>query len=211
MPAKMPALQGVSHVFCARLAAACGIEGFPVVFLVLEPGAWHGCGSIAIVTSPAFISRIREARGMTRETSEFVEFESDKLILRLDVAFAARVEEVAPVVQRILDIAGEIGCVAGKEFEVQLALHEALANAVIHGCKRDANKRVQVTACCDRSRGMLIIVRDPGSGFDVNSLTSPLMGERVFMSHGRGIFMISQLMDQVHFARGGTEIRMLKK
>ena len=66
-------------------------------------------------------------------------------------------------------------------------------------------------ACCDHSRGILIVVRDPGAGFDVNAIPSPVMGERVFSGHGRGIFLINQLMDEVCFKRGGTEIHMRKK
>ena len=58
---------------------------------------------------------------------------------------------------------------------------------------------------------MLIVVRDPGDGFDPASVPSPIVGERIYMSHGRGIFLINELMDSVQFARGGTEIHMRKK
>jgi anti-sigma regulatory factor (Ser/Thr protein kinase) len=36
-------------------------------------------------------------------------------------------------------------------------------------------------------------------------------GEQLFSNHGRGIFLISQLMDHVEFGHGGTEIRMRKR
>jgi serine/threonine-protein kinase RsbW len=148
---------------------------------------------------------------MTFEPHDIWEFENDKLLLRLDVTFPAEVSHINPVVESILALASESSCATGKEFEVQAALQEALTNAVTHGCKEDANKIVQVTACCDQERGILIVVRDPGQGFDVNSIPSPTQGERVFAFHGRGIFLINQLMDKVHFKRGGTEIHMLKR
>jgi serine/threonine-protein kinase RsbW len=148
---------------------------------------------------------------MDNETSDICEFESERLLLRLDVTFAATVTAITPVVERIMTLAQEGSCIAGKEFEVQSALYEALTNAVIHGAKGDASKTVEVTASCDRSRGMLIVVRDPGRGFDANAIPSPVQGERIFASHGRGIFLINRLMDRVDFRRGGTEIRMLKK
>jgi serine/threonine-protein kinase RsbW len=147
----------------------------------------------------------------TPENSNICSFENDKLILRLDVTLPAIVDEIAPVVNRILDLAKESGCLAGKEFEVTLSLQEALTNAVIHGAQQDPTKLVQVTASCDHARGILIVVQDPGPGFDVNSIPSPIMGERIFSSHGRGIFLINQLMDEVRFHRGGAEIHMLKK
>jgi serine/threonine-protein kinase RsbW len=148
---------------------------------------------------------------MDAGSGDFCEFESDKLIVRLDVSFAATTDAIFPIVEKIISLAQEGSCIAGKEFEVQVALHEALTNAVIHGAKQDANKVVEVTAACDQGRGILIIVRDPGQGFDAASIPSPIEGERIFSSHGRGIFLINQLMDQVRFTRGGTEIRMLKR
>ena len=145
------------------------------------------------------------------DASDSCQFESDKLILRLDVTFAAEISAITPVVERILALADETSCIAGKEFEVRLALREALTNAVIHGARQDPSKMVQVTASCDQSRGILIVVRDPGQGFDPGSIPSPIEGERIFAAHGRGIFLINQLMDEVRFKRGGTEIHMLKK
>ncbi len=104
-----------------------------------------------------------------------------------------------------------MGCAAGKEHEVELALVEALGNAVRHGCKDDAGKTIQCVVACDEDRGMLIIVRDPGEGFDLSEAPSPLTGENIFSTHGRGIYLINQLMDSVSFERGGTEIHMRKK
>jgi serine/threonine-protein kinase RsbW len=73
------------------------------------------------------------------------------------------------------------------------------------------DKKVQICVSCDEDRGILIVVRDPGEGFDPEDLPSPLKGENLLRSHGRGIFLINQFMDDVDFARGGTEIRMRKK
>jgi serine/threonine-protein kinase RsbW len=139
------------------------------------------------------------------------EFDSADLILRLDLTVPAEVEHVGPVVGRILAIVGEMGCAEGKEFEIELALHEALANAIIHGCKRDPGKEVQLWVGCDAARGMIIGLRDPGEGFDPRSLPSPVEGRQLYASHGRGVFLINQLMDEVHWAEGGTEIWMIKR
>jgi serine/threonine-protein kinase RsbW len=148
---------------------------------------------------------------MGKGSPEYYEFDSNELLLRLDITLAATVEAINPVVDRIVELTREISCAAGKEFEIQASLQEALTNAVIHGCRKDASKSVQVTAVCAESKGMLIIVRDPGSGFDPRAIPSPVMGERIYATHGRGIFLINQLMDEVRFERGGAEIRMLKR
>ncbi len=138
------------------------------------------------------------------------EFHSQELLLRLDVVIAADVSAIGPVVERVMEIAREMKCSEGKEFEIETALREALANAIIHGARHDASKHVQLCVGCDESRGMLIVVRDPGAGFDPQTVPSPVLGQNVFSEHGRGIYLINQLMDEVRFERGGTEIHMKK-
>lgn len=138
------------------------------------------------------------------------EFNSRDLLLRLDVVISAEVSAIGPVVERVLELARDMKCAEGKEFEIEMALREALANAIIHGAKHDPNKQVQLCIGCDDTRGMLIVVRDPGAGFDPKSVPSPILGQNVFSEHGRGIYLINQLMDEVRFERGGTEIHMKK-
>ena len=148
---------------------------------------------------------------MKKDPLPTCEFDSDELIVRLDMQFPADVGALTGVVQRVMDVIRDVGCGQSKEFEVELGLHEALVNAVVHGCRKDPSKFVQLTVCCDKSRGILMIVRDPGPGFDVHTIPSPVHGENVFSSGGRGIFLINCLMDEVHFRAGGTEIRMVKR
>ena len=102
-------------------------------------------------------------------------------------------------------------CVDGKEEAIELALQEALANAVVHGAKEDPSKIVECLVACDEQRGILIIVRDPGPGFDPQAIPSCTMGENLYSNHGRGIFLINQLMDEVKFHKNGTEIHMVKR
>ncbi len=64
---------------------------------------------------------------------------------------------------------------------------------------------------CDTDGEMLIVVRDPGTGFDATIVPDPLAGDNVLKSSGRGIFLINQLMDEVAFKDGGRELRMRKR
>ncbi|MBM3789404.1 MAG: ATP-binding protein [Acidobacteria bacterium] len=139
------------------------------------------------------------------------EFDKSELILRLDMTFEADVQRMVLVVDRVMEVARGMSCIQGKEFEVEICLREALVNAIVHGCKGDPAKKVQLTVCCDESRGMLLIVRDPGPGFAVDEIRSPLVGDNIFAAHGRGIFLINQLMDEVRFLGRGTEIHMVKR
>ena len=138
-------------------------------------------------------------------------FEADKLILKLSVTLAADKSAVDPVVEGVMQIVKQMHCAAGKEDAIQVALSEALANAVVHGAGADPSKIIECDVACDESRGILIVVRDPGKGFDPACLPSPIVGENVFFEHGRGIYLINQLMDEVKFLKNGAEIRMVKR
>ena len=138
------------------------------------------------------------------------EFSSEDLILRLNMEVPGDRMAVTPVVDRIMTVVRDMGCAEGKEHAIELAVQEALANAVIHGCAEDPSRSVQVSVACDEERGMLIVVRDPGPGFDPREVPSPITGQNLYADSGRGIYLINQLMDEVHYSKGGTEIWMRK-
>jgi len=140
-----------------------------------------------------------------------VDFECARLTVRLDEELPGHAAAITPVVERVLELVRDTGCAQGKEFEIETALREALANAVRYGCEHNPEKTVQLSVACDPERGMLIVVRDPGPGFDPSQVPTPVVGEQLFSHHGRGIFLISQMMDHVEFSHGGTEIRMHKR
>jgi serine/threonine-protein kinase RsbW len=139
------------------------------------------------------------------------DFDPEKLDLRVRVTLAADRRAVDPVVTQVMEAVRQMKCADGKEDAIELALQEALANAVVHGAKEDATKVVECLVACDEQRGILIIVRDPGPGFDPQAIPTCTMGENLYSNHGRGIFLINQLMDEVQFHKNGTEIRMVKR
>lgn len=145
---------------------------------------------------------------MPDESLPRCEFRNKELILRLDITVRADVNEIDPVADEVMSAVNEMGCAAGKAFEIETAFREALANAFVHGCQGDPDKEVQVCVSCDEGRGVLIVVRDPGPGFDPASIPSPVVGENIYSEHGRGIYLINRLMDEVTFRKNGTEIHM---
>src|SRR5450759_4898834 len=168
------------------------------------------------LTQPSFSVTVTERHSYWRPAMEqpgcfpTVEFDRSKLMIRIEVTLNADPTAIGPVVEGIMEMARRLECAAGKEFEIETALREALANAIIHGCKNDPIKKVQCCVGCDDERGMLIVVRDPGSGFDPFAIPDPCRGENIYSNHGRGIYLINQLMDEVKFERNGTEIQMRK-
>ena len=145
---------------------------------------------------------------MSSEPITRCEFDGGNLLVKMDVTLPGDLSAVSPFIERIMAVIKDMGCAAGREFEIELALTEALANAIEHGSAHDPSKKIQCCVACDYTRGMLIVVRDPGPGFDPASIPSPVVGKNIFSAGGRGIYLINQLMDEVHFEKGGTEIHM---
>jgi len=152
-----------------------------------------------------------EAGDSPEERFSEYDFDPEKLTLRVRVTLAANRQSVDPVVAQVMESVRDLKCMNGKEDSIELALQEALANAVVHGAKEDPSKVVECIVACDEQRGMLIIVRDPGEGFDPKGIPSCTVGENLYSNHGRGIFLINQLMDEVKFRKNGTEIHMVKR
>ena len=148
---------------------------------------------------------------MSREPLTSCEFDSGNLLVKLDAMLPGDIKAVPPLIEKIMAVVKEMGCAAGREFAIELALSEALVNAIKHGSSNDPSKQIQCCVACDHMRGMLIIVRDPGPGFDPASIPSPIVGRNIFATGGRGIYLINRLMDEVCFERGGTEIHMRVK
>jgi serine/threonine-protein kinase RsbW len=122
----------------------------------------------------------------------------------------SEIEAISPSVDRLMRLIEGSQCVAGNEPAVQLALREALSNAVVHGNGMDAEKVVQIRCRCELGKGASIIVTDQGKGFDPNAIPDPLAVERLEAEHGRGIHLMKLAMDEVSFERGGTEVHMRK-
>lgn len=127
-----------------------------------------------------------------------------------EVSLPADITAISPVVGWVMRLVGELDYAAGKEFEIEMALREALANAVLHGCKGDPAKKIECSVTGDREQGISIVVRDPGVGFDPASIPSPTDASNLHAEHGRGILLINKLMDEVHHESNGTVIRMRK-
>ena len=145
---------------------------------------------------------------MSNEPFTQCEFDSGNLLVKVDMTIPGDISAISPVIEKVLAVVTEMGCAAGREFEIELALNEALTNAIKHGSAHDPSKLIQCCVACDHTRGMLIVVRDPGPGFDPASIPNPVVGQNLFSTSGRGIYLINQLVDEVRFEKGGTEIHM---
>ena len=147
---------------------------------------------------------------MNNANGSCFDFDFENVHVEFQTSLPGQEDAIPKVVEQIMEIVSGSSCAAGHEFEVEVALTEAIANAVRHGCAGDPEKKVEVCVACQPDRGLMIIVSDPGSGFDPGSIANPVAAENLYRTHGRGIFLINQLMDEVRYEKNGTEIWMIK-
>ena len=89
-----------------------------------------------------------------------------------------------------------------------MALREALVNAVIHGNGENSCKRVYVECRCYLDGEVSITLWDEGRGFDTNHVQDPTTAENRLLTHGRGIYLMKTLMDEVSFEDYGAVVHM---
>jgi anti-sigma regulatory factor (Ser/Thr protein kinase) len=154
------------------------------------------------------ISELRESLDNVKKLSALMPFCSE---CQFDMTIPADPRKIPTVTDGVMQVLQDKHWPERRIIEVELALQEALANAIRHGCKGDASRQVQCVVTCDADEELLIVVRDPGTGFDAAAVPDPLAAENVLKSSGRGIFLINQLMDEVAFGDGGRELQMRKR
>lgn len=93
-------------------------------------------------------------------------------------------------------------------FNFRVSLAEALANAMRYGNAGDPGKRVRVEVRVDRAVVQARII-DEGEGFDPDRIPDPTAPEHLHRPCGRGIFLMRQLMDEVHFNERGNAVTLV--
>src|ERR1700691_3396126 len=112
----------------------------------------------------------------------------------------------------VLGAAREIGFHEDDLHQLGMAVRESMVNAVVHGNRYNARKKVHlsVTKATDR---LTVVIADEGEGFDLTELPDPLAEENLLHQSGRGLLLIKAFVDEFQVRRGqptGTEIRMVK-
>jgi serine/threonine-protein kinase RsbW len=127
----------------------------------------------------------------------------------------SRVAAISPYIDQLMRFIkrfmNKLGAVEGSEKDIEMAVHEALANAVIHGNHQDPRKRIYISCRCQLDGEVLITVRDEGNGFDGPAIPDPTDPDRRLLPNGRGIYLIRAFMDEVSFEEHGNVLHMRKK
>ena len=125
----------------------------------------------------------------------------------------SRIDTVATAAAAVAEFVSRSGITEDAAFGIDMAVREAVTNAVVHGNRQDENKTVEVTLKSSPD-AVEISVHDQGAGFNPEAVPDPTAEENILKASGRGIFFMRSFMDEVNWLirpGGGTTVRMLKR
>lgn len=130
--------------------------------------------------------------------------------MELQQSIPSQISAIAPFIEQLMRFIRNLRKADGSEADIELALQEALANAVIHGNREDAQKHVTVICRCSIYGEVSITIRDEGPGFSSGAVPDPTDSENRLSTHGRGVYLMQSLMDEVWFDEGGAVVHLRK-
>lgn len=131
----------------------------------------------------------------------------------VELTLPSRIETIAQAAAAAANLANRLGLSETAAYGVDMAVREAVTNAVVHGNQEDETKLVEITFI-NSAQSLVITVRDKGSGFDPVSVPDPTLSENLLNTSGRGLLFMRTFMDEVEWTshpEGGTVVRMTKK
>jgi serine/threonine-protein kinase RsbW len=130
-----------------------------------------------------------------------------------ELSLPSRIDTVATAAAAVAEFLNRSGFSEEASFGIDMAVREAVTNAVVHGNRKDENKTVDVTLKSSPD-AVEISVHDQGAGFNPEDVPDPTAAENILKASGRGIFFMRSFMDEVNWLirpGGGTTVRMLKR
>jgi len=127
---------------------------------------------------------------------------SDNLLV-----FPSELENITRVEKLIDDISSSYNLSSEIYGKISVAIIEAVNNAILHGNQLDISKKVKIEFNVDDD-AIRFVIEDEGTGFDFKSIPDPTLPENLEKTHGRGIFLMNHLADQIEFCENGSLVEM---
>ena len=88
-------------------------------------------------------------------------------------------------------------------YKIQLAVHEAFVNSLIHGNKKNKRKKIKISAL-QESQKLMISIEDEGEGFDYTNISD--VPPDINNESGRGLYLMKKLSDKIIFENKGSKV-----
>lgn len=131
---------------------------------------------------------------------------------QIKISIPSKIEFIDEAVVQTVEFAKDIGFGDDAIFGIDMAVREAIANAVKHGNKLDESKSVEIDLK-NSNENFEINIRDYGEGFSVEEVPDPTNPENLMKADGRGILFMQNFIDIVEWhnhPEGGMLVKMVK-
>jgi serine/threonine-protein kinase RsbW len=130
----------------------------------------------------------------------------------VDLVLDSTLESVDKAERAALDLARESGFGEEELDRIGMSVRECMVNAVVHGNRYNAHKKVRLSLSRTPER-FTVRIADQGEGFNPDELPDPLAGDNLLRHSGRGIFLMKAFMDDLQvrsLGPAGTEVTLVK-
>lgn len=134
-------------------------------------------------------------------------------VLQVDRSLDSTLDSVDTAEAAVLEVAEKVGFQEEDLHKIGMAVRECMVNAVVHGNRYNARKKVHLHVWKGPEH-IKVAIRDEGEGFDLSALPDPLAEENLLRQSGRGLLLIQAFMDEFEVGRAepkGTQATMVKR
>lgn len=129
---------------------------------------------------------------------------------QLCIEISSQRNRIKEVESLMVEANKEFGLTDEQYGKTMIAVTELVMNAIVHGNKEDASKKVCITVSFNTDE-MKVVIEDEGGGFNIEDLPNPTEIEHLLDSHGRGVYIAKAMVDKLDYKHKskGTEFTLL--
>ncbi len=131
----------------------------------------------------------------------------------IDLTLDSNLGSVDHAEELVVNAADRMGFDDEDQHKIGIAIRECMVNAVAHGNRYSAKKKVRLQVWTDSGK-LIVHIGDEGNGFEAVAVPDPLAQENLLKHSGRGLLMIQAFMDEFIVRKrepAGTEVRLVKR
>ena len=123
------------------------------------------------------------------------------------VTFPSVKENVA-LVERFVDEICQFYSIGDENYgNILVAVTEAVSNAIYHGNRLNPSKSINFFYE-NKDNNLCFTVEDQGSGYNPDTLPDPTDPQNLEVPHGRGVFLMRKLTDDIKFLDEGRKVEL---
>jgi len=128
--------------------------------------------------------------------------------MKKNIIIDSKIENIN-LIEKLVDEVSEEAKINSEIYgKMLIATVEAVNNAIVHGNKEDESKIVKVDFTIEEDL-IRIFVEDQGPGFGYNNVPDPTIPENIENIHGRGVYLMKHLADEVVFHDRGNRVELI--